>query len=204
MDLCDLLPVDYNYDTYKGGSINVQKLDAYGMVVPKSNFFWYDDEDGTAWFDGEDEEVSRGDVPFAPGDAFWVKANNTTEKIQTSGQVAQGSIDVVLRTGFKLVCNATPVAIPLNDDNKDGRFLMPSGYDYDTYKGGSINFQKLDEYGMVVPKSNYFWYDDEDGTAWFDGEDEEAKGVTLQPGESIWVKANNSDEVLTIPGVTLK
>ena len=199
MDLCDIIPTGYDKDTYVGGSISVQSLDADGYTVAGSVYYWYDDEDGTAWFDGSDEEVVRGQVTFGAGDAVWISANSTSEALQTSGQVAEGSIDVYLRAGFKLVCNPTPVAIPFNDDNNNGKFIAPMGYNVDSYVGGSISVQKLDKDGYTVAGSVYYWYDDEDGTAWFDGSDEEVEGEVLNPGEAVWVNANSTSEKLNFP-----
>jgi len=199
MDLCDIVPTGYDKDSYIGGSIYVQSLDASGNMVEGSKYYWYDDEDGTAWFDFNDEEVTRGSVTFAPGEALWVRANSTSEAFTTAGQVASGSIDVYLRSGSKLVCNPTPVAIPFNDDNNNGKFIAPGGYNVDTYVGGSIYVQKLDAQGMMVDGSKYFWYDDEDGTAWFDFDDEEVSGETLAPGEALWVRGNSTSEKLNFP-----
>ena len=77
--------------------------------------------------------------------------------------------------------------------------IIPTGYDKETYKGGSITVQLLDEQGYQVNGSHYSWYDDEDGTAWFDDDDDEVKGEVLLPGEAIWVKANNTSEKLNLP-----
>lgn len=198
IDLCDIIPTGYGED-YEGGSIYVQSLDASGKMVAGSKYFWYDDEDGTGWFDGNDELVVRGQVTYKPGEGLWVKANAESESLQTSGQVAKGGfIDVALRAGNKLVSNPTPVAIPFNDDNSDGKFIAPSGYGAD-YEGGSIYVQKLNASGKMVEGSKYFWYDDEDGTAWFDGNDDEVEGAVLNPGEAIWVKANSTAEKFSIP-----
>ncbi len=199
MDLCDIIPTGYDKDTYDGGSISIQSLDANGYMVAGSKYYWYDDEDGTGWFDGSDEEVVRGQVTYAPGEAVWIKANSTTEKLQSAGQVADGSIDVALRAGFKLVSNPTPVAVPFNDDNNNGKFIAPMGYNAETYEGGSISVQKLDKDGYMVAGSKFYWYDDEDGTAWFDGSDEEVEGEVLNPGEAVWVKANATTEKLNFP-----
>lgn len=198
MDLCDIIPVGYDKETYKGGSIDIQMLDAKGRAVSGSNFYWYDDEDGTGWFDGKDDPVVRGQVTYAPGDAIWVKANSEKEGLQSAGQVASGSINVYLREGCKLVCNPTPVAIPFNNDKGDGKFIAPGGYGKD-YKGGSIDVQKLDAKGRAVSGSNFYWYDDQDGTAWFDGSDKLVVGATLNPGEAIWVRANNTEEFINFP-----
>ena len=127
-----------------------------------------------------------------------MNANSSSEALQSSGQVAEGSIDVYLRAGFKLVCNPTPVAVPFNDDNNNGKFIAPMGYS-DSYVGGSITAQKLDKDGYMVAGSMYYWYDDEDGTAWFDGNDEEVSGEVLNPGEAIWVNANSDSEKINFP-----
>ena len=79
IDLCDIIPTGYNKDTYKGGSIYIQKLDYQGYQVDGSDFYWWDDEDGTAWFDIDDNVVEGESLN--PGEAIWVKANNTSEKL---------------------------------------------------------------------------------------------------------------------------
>jgi len=198
MDLCDIIPVGYSKDSYEGGSIYIQSLDKSGKCVAGSVYYWYDDKDGTAWFDENDQEVVRGKVTYAPGEAIWIKANNAGEGLQTAGQVAVGSIDVMLRAGFKLVCNPTPVAIPFNNDNNNGKFIAAAGYGSD-YEGGSIYAQKLDKSGKCVAGSVYYWYDDKDGTAWFDENDDLVEGSNLLPGEAIWIRANSDSEKLNFP-----
>ena len=199
MDLCDIIPTGYDEETYKGGSITIQLLDYQGYQVPGSMFYWYDDEDGTAWFDKNDDEVVRGRVSYDPGEALWVRGNAETEALRSSGEVANGTIDVYLRAGAKLVNNPTPVAIPFNDDNNDGKFIAPMGYDKETYKGGSITVQKLDYQGYQVPGSMFYWYDDEDGTAWFDKNDDVVSGKVLDPGEAVWARGNSTTEKLNFP-----
>ena len=199
IDLCDIIPTGYIKESYVGGSISIQLLDYQGYAVEGSTYRWFDDEDGTAWFDAYDEEVKPRAVTYNPGDALWVQGNAATESLRSSGEVANGSIDVYLRAGAMLVNNPMPVAIPFNDDNKDGKFIAPSGYIKDSYVGGSISAQKLDYQGYAVEGSTYRWFDDEDGTAWFDAYDEEVEGEALQPGEAIWVQANSTSEKLNFP-----
>ena len=79
MDLTDIIPTGYNKDTYEGGSIYIQSLDYRGKQVSGSVYFWYDDEDGTGWFDGNDDFVENDSLPAGAG--IWVKANSTSEKI---------------------------------------------------------------------------------------------------------------------------
>ena len=76
--------------------------------------------------------------------------------------------------------------------------IIPTGYGV-SYVGGSLNVQSLDASGYMVDGSKYYWYDDEDGTAWFDGSDEEVENEVLNPGEAIWVNANSSSEKLNFP-----
>ena len=64
MDLTDIVPTGYNKDTYEGGSIYIQSLDYRGKMTAGSKYFWYDDEDGTGWFDGSDELVTKGQVTY--------------------------------------------------------------------------------------------------------------------------------------------
>ena len=199
MDLTDIIPTGYNKDTYEGGSIYIQSLDYRGKQVSGSVYFWYDDEDGTGWFDGSDEPVVKGQVTYAAGEALWIKANSTTEKLQSSGQVANTSIDVYLRSGNKLVCNPTPVAVNWNDDDDNGKFISVSGYNKASYEGGSIYAQQLDYRGKQVAGSVYFWYDDEDGTGWFDGNDDFVENDSLPAGAGIWVKANSTSEKINFP-----
>jgi len=199
MDLTDIVPTGYNKETYEGGSIYIQSLDYRGKSVSGSTYYWYDDEDGTGWFDGSDELVVKGQVTYAAGEAVWIKANSTSEKLQSSGQVADTSIDVYLRSGNKLICNPTPVAVNWNDDDDNGKFISVSGYNKATYEGGSINVQQLDYKGKSVAGSSFYWYDDEDGTGWFDGSDEFVENVTLPAGAGIWVKANSTSEKINFP-----
>lgn len=200
MDLCDIVPTGYDRESYVGGSITIQLLDATGRMVPGSAYYWYDDEDGTAWFDGADDEIVPGAITLAPGEAMWVTGNSTSEGLQTAGQVANVSIDIALRAGYKLLCNPTPVAVNWNDDDENGKMITCGGYDPEEYIGGSIDVQLLDATGRMVPGSAYYWYDDEDGTGWFDGADEFVEGVKLPAGVGIWIKANSTNEKITFPG----
>lgn len=195
IDLTDVTPTGYDPETYVGGSISAQFLTSKGKTA--AVYFWYDDEEGTGWFDGADELVEKGDVVFDAGEGLWVKANSASEGLQTSGQVIKGSVDIHLRAGNMLVCNPTPVAVNWNDDDEDGKFVSVSGYDAESYEGGSISAQVLTAKGKT--DAVYFWYDDEEGTGWFDGADEFVEGVKLSGGSAVWVKANNTDEKITFP-----
>ena len=199
MDLTDIVPTGYNKDSYEGGTIYIQSLDFKGKSVPGSSYYWYDDDEGTGWFDGSDEAVLKGQVTFAPGDAVWIRANSASEKLQSAGEVASTSIDVYLRSGNKLICNPTPAAINWNDDDDNGKFISVSGYNKASYEGGTIYVQQLDFKGKSVPGSSYYWYDDDEGTGWFDGSDEFVEDASLPAGAGIWVKANSTSEKINFP-----
>ena len=104
-----------------------------------------------------------------------------------------------LQSAFSTYINNEARLSDFNDDNNNGKFIAPMGYNAETYEGGSISVQKLDKDGYMVAGSKFYWYDDEDGTAWFDGSDEEVEGEVLNPGEAVWVKANATTEKLNFP-----
>ena len=91
-----------------------------------------------------------------------------------------------------------------NDDDNDGKGIVAGGYDRDTYEGGTIYVQLLDERGRMVEGSKYFWYDDEYGTGWLDGADNEVTGKKLDAGVGIWVRANSTNERITFPAAIKK
>ena len=199
IDLTEIIPTGYDKETYEGGSIYVQWLDARGRGVAGSNFYWYDDDEGTGWFDGSDEAVEPGKVTLEPGEGIWVRANSTSDGLRVAGVVPAAPTDVYLRKGSKLVVNPSPVAVNWNDDDNNGKFIIAGGYDRATYEGGSIYAQQLDARGRGVAGTNFYWYDDDEGTGWFDGSDEVVTGKQLPAGVGIWVRANGTNEKITFP-----
>lgn len=204
IDLTEIIPTGYDKETYEGGSIYVQWLDARGRMVEGSMYYWYDDEDGTGWFDGSDNPLEKGKTVLEAGEGLWVRANSTAEGLRIAGVVPTASSDIYLRAGSKLIVNPAPESVNWNDDGNNGKFIVAGGYDRDTYEGGTIYVQLLDERGRMVEGSMYYWYDDEDGTGWFDGQDEFVTGKKLDAGVGIWVRANSTNEKITFPAALQK
>lgn len=206
-DLMDIVPTGYDKASYEGGSIYVQMLDARGRQVAGSDFYWYDNNydgiDYKGWFNGANEPLEKGAVKLAVGEAIWISANSPDEKIQTAGQVVNGSINVTLRAGFKLVCNPTPVKVFFNPQTAGGKHIVVGGYDKATYEGGSIYSQKLTANGRQVPGSDYYWYDNNyDGVdyyGWFNGANEFVTDGAVEGGEAIWVSAGNDQQFINFP-----
>lgn len=204
IDMTEIIPTGYDKDMYEGGSIYVQWLDANGRGVFGKQYFWYDDEDGTGWFDGSDNPLEKGKTVLEAGEGLWVRANSTAEGLRIAGVVPAASTDIYLRKGYKLVVNPAPESVNWNDDDSNGKFIVAGGYDRDTYEGGTIYVQYLDAYGRGVEGAQFFWYDDEDGTGWFDGQDEFVTGKKLDAGVGIWVRANSTNEKITFPAALQK
>lgn len=199
IDLTEIIPAGYDKNTYEGGTITAQWLDSRGRGVTGKKFYWYDDAEGTGWLDGADETVQSGDVSLEAGEAVWVEANSSSEGLRIAGIVPAASTDVYLRQGNKLVVNPSPAAVNWNDDDNDGKFIVVGGYDRASYKPGSVTAQLLDAKGKGVTGKKYFWYDDDEGTGWLDGADEEVSGVKLPAGVGIWVEANGTNEKINFP-----
>ncbi len=184
------------YDEVAEGECFVQILDSLGRGT--ASYYWYDlPDDGLyGWLDGADEPVTQGQITFAPGEAYWVKAPSASYSIQSAGQVPNADIEVILRNGFKMIANPSPVNVDLNEITVTG---------YDEVAEGECFVQILDSLGRGT--ASYYWYDlPDDGLyGWLDGADEpvEAGALSFTPGEGVWVKAPNTNYNLVFPGVNL-
>ena len=196
IDLTDLKVTGYDTEEGTEGDVYVQGLDATGKGT--GSYFYYDvPGELTGWLDGNDEIVEPGTIKLAPGDGFWVSAPNDNYGIQSAGMVPTSDIGVVLRSGFKLVVNSTPVATDLTD-------IVVTGYDAEEGTEGDVYVQGLDATGNGT--GSYFYYDvPGEITGWLDGNDEEveAGSVYVNAGEGLWVAAPSADYSLVFPGVTL-
>lgn len=144
--------------------------------------------------------IEKGDMVLKPSDGLWVYAPSAEYSLQSSGQVPQSDIEAILRSGFKLVANSTPVAIDMTE-------VTVTGYDVEEGSEDEVYIQTLDNAGKTVDK--YFWIDVVDGEdvyyGWLnlDGDIIEEGDATLGSGEALWVYAPNSNYSLVIPGVSL-
>ena len=196
IDLTDLKVTGYDAEEGTEGDVYVQGLDATGKGT--GSYFYYDvPGELTGWLNGDDELVEAGTVMLSPGDGFWVSAPNNSFGIQSAGTVPISDISVVLRSGFKLAVNSTPVVADLTD-------IVVTGYDAEEGTEGDVYVQGLDATGNGT--GSYFYYDvPGEITGWLDGNDEEVEvgQVYVNPGEGLWVAAPSAAYSLVFPGVTL-
>ena len=201
-DLVNLTVTGYDKEDGTDGDVSVQTLDATGNMIDQ--YFWVDVTDGDdvvyGWFDNNGDQVEAGTVTFAVGDGLWVDAVDNTFGLQSAGSVLSEDYAVVLRAGFKMVANSTPVAVDLTE-------ITVTGYDADEGTDGDVSVQTLDSTGNMIDQ--YFWVDVTDGDdvvyGWFDnnGDQVEAENVMVEAGAALWVDAADSTFSLVIPGVDL-
>ena len=97
-------------------------------------------------------------------------------------------------TGVSFI-NTTGGAIDIRD-------VKMTGYDYETYEGGSIVVQQLNADGTGKYGTMLEWWDDQDGTGWYDPSvNDWVSGLSLEPGVAIWTTANSTDEKISFPAL---
>lgn len=203
LDMTEVSMTGYNKATYEGGSISVQQLTAEGGVKAGTYLTWWDDEDGTGWWDeGTSDWLEKGKIILTPGTGLWLTANSAEEKLLSAGGVITEGADVTLRAGQTLVANPLPTNVSFDNSTAGGKFIAVTGYNRETYEGGSISIQQLTAVGGVVAGSYFTWWDDEDGTGWWDeGTSDWVSGKFLIPGVAIWTTANSTDEEVSFPAL---
>ena len=198
IDLQDLKVTGYNPEDGSDGDVSAMTLDNAGRTL--ETYFWTDVVDGEdvyyGWYDGDGELVDG--VAFAPGEALYVDAPDTSFALQSAGQVPTSDIAVQLRFGAKHAVNPTPVTISIQD-------IWISGYVAEDGSDGDVSAMTLDNAGRTL--ETYFWTDVEDGEdvyyGWYDGDGELVDGVTLAPGASFYFDAPSTSFYVNFPGVTL-
>lgn len=133
-------------------------------------------------------------VTFAPGQALWVQGDSGENLIQSSGKVGTLDVAVQLRNGATLAGNPTPVAIDLQD------IICNAGC------SDLVFIQTVDSIGLTV--DNYGWVDyggdNGDELCWLDlNTMEKAEGVTINPGQGLWIQGDNTDQYVMFPAVEL-
>ena len=176
------------------GTVTASILDRAGRTV--ATYFWYDIPDELyGWLDITDE-FAEG-VKLQPGEALSFSAPDDTYAVKSAGEVPTTGIAVQLREGGKRVCNPTPVAIDINDE--DNGVTITSN---EEAIEGTVTASILDRAGRTV--STYFWYDiPGELYGWLDITDEFAEGVIMQPGESMSFSAPDNTYYVNFPGVKL-
>ena len=195
-DLMNIKVVGYSAEDGTEADIQVQKLDAFGRGG--MTYSYYDVlGELTGWLDGYDEPIAEGDVTLAPGEGFWMSAPSASFGVQTSGKVITSDIEVILRRGFFLVVNTTPIAIDIRD-------ILVRGYSAEDGTEADVQVQKLDVYGRGGMTYSYY---DVPGelTGWLDGYDEELNpgSVMIEPGEGVWVSAPSANFSIVLPAPEL-
>ena len=162
------------------GSFRIQFLSSSGTM--ESQYFWYDDDEKTGWFDKDGNAAD--DVTLAAAKGLWVRGAGLT--ITSAGAVNEDDIVVpTASSGFKAIGNTFPVDIKLSQ-------LAVTGYaPYDPVEdeggtSGSFRIQFLTSSGTMA--AQYFWYDDDEKTGWFDKDGTASGDVTIAAGTGVWVR----------------
>jgi hypothetical protein len=180
--ITDLTPTGDDIDG--DGAIYLQTLDAFGRTL--ETYSWIDwGGDDVGWMNDEYEKV---DVKFTPGTALWTTAQNAETGLRSAGEVNLLDCKVQLRRGATGTGNVTPVQISIQD-------LVLEGDDIDG--DGAIYIQTLDAFGRTV--DTYSWIDwGGDDVGWMNDEYEKVE-VTFEPGQGLWVTAQNDQTYLRFP-----
>ena len=162
------------------GSFRIQFLTSSGTM--EAQYFWYDDDEKTGWFDKDGNAAD--DVVLAAAKGLWVRGAGLS--MTSAGAVNEDDIVVpTASSGFKAIGNTFPVDVKLSQ-------LAITGYDpYDPVEdeggtSGSFRVQFLTSSGTM--QAQYFWYDDDEKTGWFDKDGNAAGNVTIAAGTGVWVR----------------
>ena len=174
-------------------SVSLKILDSIG--IGGDSYFWInwygENGDESCWVDGEFNKVDK--FPIQPGEGLWVSADDATQTFLSAGQVGTSDVAVQLRAGSTMTGNPTPVAIDLQD------IRCGEGC------SDSVSLKILNNIG--IGGDSYFWInwygENGDESCWTDGEFNKVDKFPIQPGEGLWVSADNSDQYIIFPGVEL-
>jgi hypothetical protein len=185
--ITDLTPTGDEIDG--DGAIYLQTLDAFGRTLV--TYSWIDwGGDDVGWMNDDFEKV---DVTFQPGQGLWTSAQNSQTGLRSCGEVSLSDCKVQLRDGATGTGNMTPIAINIQD-------LVLEGDEIDTE--GAIYIQTLDAFGRTL--ETYSWIDwGGDDVGWMN-DDFEKVDVTFQPGQGLWVSAQNEKTYLRFPAPEVK
>ena len=169
-------------------NVYIQTLDFAGRTV--ASYGWNDwAAEEPCWVDDDYNPVEG--VSFAPGTGLWIQGSSAEQGIQTAGKVGASDVVVTLRNGGTVAGNATPVAIDIQD-------IVALGDE----ASDNVYIQKLDYAGRTV--ASYGWNDwAAEEPCWVDDDYNPVEGVTLNPGEGIWVQASSDEQSIQIPAPTL-
>lgn len=180
-------------------SVSLKILGSIGIGGDSYNWIdWYENpetgETESCWVDGAFNKVDK--FPIQPGQGLWVSADDTTQTFLSAGKVGTSDVAVQLRFGSTMTGNPTPVAIDLQD------IRCGEGC------SDSVSLKILNNIGIGGDSYNWIdWYENpetgETESCWADGAFEKVDKFPIQPGEGLWVSADNSDQYIIFPGVEL-
>ena len=166
-------------------NVQIQTLDAYGYTV--DTYDWNDwAADKPCWVDGDWNPVEG--VSIEAGQGLWVIGSAATQGFQSSGKV--GVSDVLERkTGDDIeeVVGAEVAAciVAEGDDTSD-----------------NVQIQTLDAYGYTV--DTYDWNDwAADKPCWVDGDWNPVEGVSIAPGQGLWIIGSSDAQSIRFPAPEL-
>ena len=175
-------------------NVSLQTLDSHGYTV--ASYTWIDwagpSGDQEAWADDEGNPIEN--VLIAPGTGLWIAGSSSAQAVQTCGAVGSSDVVVALRNGGTATGNPFPVAIDLQD-------ILPVG----AGTSDNVTLQKLDSHGYTTV--SYTWIDwagpSGDQEAWADDEGNPIEGVTINPGEGLWIAGSSAEQSIRFPAPQL-
>ena len=178
--------------------IYLDLIDPHGIII--NSYVWVEDGgengDKKCWLDGSTFDMPEKSVCFEPGQAFWVEAQNSTQKIQSAGEVPVNDATVQLCKGVTLAGNFTPTKMALQD-------LYTEGND----ASWAVYLDIVESHGIIT--KSYIWVEDYgakgDQKCWIDGDTFEMpeEGVFFNPGQAFWIETQIENLSVTFPGVEL-
>lgn len=173
-------------------SVNIRVLDAAGRTISGCDYTWNDWMYSTpCWVDEDLNEVT--DVSFAPGQGLWVYGADTTQGLQSAGQVSTTDTVVQLRNGATPTGNPYPVSIALQDIVAEGEGTSDS-----------VNIRVLDAAGRTVAGSDYTWNDWMFASpCWVDEDLNAVENVEFAAGQGLWVYGASANQSIRFPAPEL-
>lgn len=169
-------------------NVNIQTLDAAGYTV--DSYLWNDwVADTPCWVNDSFEPVE--DVTFASGQGLWVGGASAEQGVQTAGKVGKSDIVFNLRSGYAATGNPYPVSIDIQD-------IVAVGDE----TSDNVNIQTLNAAGYTV--DSYLWNDwIADTPCWVNDSFEPVEGVSILPGQGLWVGGSSTEQAIRFPAPEL-
>ena len=169
-------------------NVQIQTLDAFGRTV--NSYDWNDWALSTAcWVDEDYNPIES--VTVQPGQGVWVMGSENGQGLQSAGKVSTTDVVVTLQNGGTMTGNPFPVALDLQDILAEGDGASDN-----------VQIQVLDAFGRTV--SSYDWNDWALSTAcWVDEDYSAIEGVTIQPGQGLWIMGSAASQSIRFPAPSL-